>query len=175
MLSLVLAVIAFALASAVNTASQVLEARSGFLRRRFGARRAWGIHLALIAPGWAAFFVLLSRLGEPLGWPLPERAWIVGPLGVAVGIALSGTALVQLGLVATLNGRVFGMGGREIARGGAFAWLENPMYDGFALMFAGTGFWGTNSAHLALAVASYVILNLAEARAENRLLHGGHG
>lgn len=175
MTGLVLTVIAFALASAVNTASQVLEARSGFLRRRFGARRAWGIHLALIAPGWTAFFVLLSRLGEPLGWPLPESAWVIGPLVVAVGVALSGTALVQLGPVATLNGRVFGVGRREIVRAGAFAWLESPMYDGFALMFAGTGLWGTNSAHLVLAVASYVILNLGEARVENRLLDGGHG
>lgn len=174
MAHLLLTVMFFALASALNTADQVLEARFGFLRRRFGGRVAWAIHLAFITPGWIAFFVLASGVGEPLRWPLPEGAWVMGPPVLAVGLVLSGSALVQLGPVATLNGRVFGVGRREVVEGGIFAWLDNPMYDGFALIFVGSGFWATNSAHLVLAAASYVILNLCEARVENRL-HGGAG
>lgn len=63
MIGLLLAVLLLALASGINTASVFFEQRSQWLSRPFGAH-AWYAHMALITPGWVAFLVFETLLGN---------------------------------------------------------------------------------------------------------------
>lgn len=163
---------AFALAAGINTASVAYEHRSQWLTRRFGDR-GWEVHLLVIAPGWTLFLWALARLGKPLGWPLPDTVWVLGPPIALAGVALTIAGFLRLGIVAALNGATFERARRRATRRGVFAWVAHPIYDGFALAFAGTGLWSTNAALLVLAVASYLLLNCCEARVENRAIESG--
>jgi len=157
----------FALAAAVNTASVAQQQRTAWATRRFG-RSAWHAHLLLIAPGWLAFLVSLPGLDRAVVWPLPRR---VRPAGWALLAASAGLWLAayrQLGPERIANGYFFGRGASQPVSGGIFRWLRNPMYDSYALAFAGSALVSANAVYLLVAAESVLLLNFVEAKVENR-------
>lgn len=169
MSDLFLTMVAFALAAGINTASVALQLRTGFLTRRY-ASNAWYVHLAIVTPGWLLFLYLVSILGRHRGWPLPEQLRPAGLLIVAVSGALWLWTFAQLGAERTANANIFGRGPKQPVDSGLFRYLENPMYDSYILAFVGLALWKANAQYLLLALESYVLLNLVEARIENRAI-----
>lgn len=164
---LILTIVIFAVAAGINTGSVVLQRRNGFLTRRFGAR-GWYLHLALITPGWVVFLILLARIGNHVRWPLPSA---LRPVGVVLLLMSSGTwlwAFAQLGPERVANGYFFGRGPREPVEGGLFRQLRNPMYDSYLVALVGLALFRAKAVYLVLALESYLLLNLMEARVENR-------
>ena len=157
----------FAAAVAVNTASVTAQQRTAWATRRFGPR-AWHAHLVLIAPGWVAFLLSLPGLDREAAWPLAPRVRPVGCAILAASAALWLAAYRQLGPERMSNGYFFGRGPSQPVAGGIFRWLDNPMYDSYGLAFAGAALVRANAAYLLLAAESVVLLNLIEARIENR-------
>lgn len=157
----------FAFAAGVNTASITHQREIGWLTHRLGGR-AWHAHLALIAPGWAAFFLFLAGLDREVRWPLPTRLRPVGYGLLAASAGLWLAAFSQLGPERTANGYFFGRGPREAVTGGIYRWRRNPMYDSYALAFAASALARANAVYLLLAAESVLLLNLLEARVENR-------
>ncbi len=158
---------AFVAATAMNTLSVAEEQRRHSLSRRYG-RAAWYVHLALVTPPWVVFLASLWGLGDRVRWPLPRSLRLLGPPLVAAAIGIWSQAFRQLGPARTGNGDVFGHASPEPVHAGIFALLENPMYDSYALAFVGTALWKANGIYLLLAAESFVLLNLIEARVENR-------
>jgi len=162
-----LASLALATAAGINTASVALEQKGALLTRRFGSK-AWCVHLAAITPAWAWFLLLLRGLGKRTVCPLPKK---LRPFGVPLLMLATVTwlsAFLQLGLVRTLNGGVFGRGDSSPIRGGLFRWLRNPMYHSYTIALAGAGLRKGNALYLLLAAESFVLFNLIEAPVENR-------
>jgi len=164
---LLLTMLAFAVATGVNTASVEIQQRRQWLTRCF---KDWGwyVHLALIAPGYLWFFSLLRGLGSQARWPLPRTLRRLGmPLGL-LAAALGLGALGQLGPAGALDGYFFGRSKPNRVSGGVFRWLRNPMYDSYVLAFVAAACRKQNAVHLLLAAESFVLLNLIEASVENR-------
>ena len=166
MTHLLLAVALFALAAAINTGSVALQQRTDWLGRRFG-RGAWWAHLAIVTPGWAAFLYVQVQLGQHLVWPLPAGLWPLGWALLLLAAGLVAGSFLQLGLRRTFNGAFFDGGTPIPVSGAAYRWLQNPMYDGFWVSFVAIALIEANAAYLVLAAASYLLLNLFEARVEN--------
>jgi len=161
------AILLFAMASGINTASVLFEQRNRWLTSRFGAR-AWPVHMAIITPGWVAFLTFETLLGNWVHWDLPE---VLRPAGVvrAIGAgALFAASILQLGIRKTFNGYFFASTDSAPVSGGIFRWLANPMYDSFWLAFVGIALFRANAIYLVLAAASYLLLNRCEATVENR-------
>jgi len=164
---LLLAMLAFAVATGVNTASVEVQQRSQLLTRCFKGRD-WYAHLALTTPGYLWFFSLLRGLDTRVRWPLPGALRRLGtPLALSAA-ALGLGALSQLGLAGTLDGYFFGRSKPNRLSKGVFRWLRNPMYDSYVLAFVATACRKQNAVHLLLAAESFVLLNLLEAGVENR-------
>lgn len=157
----------FALAAGINTASLAREQDTGWLTRRFG-RRAWYAHLLLISPAWMAFLFSLTRVDPKARWSLPGLLRPAGWGLVAASAGLWVAAYRQLGPDRTANGYFFGRGPSEPVTGGIYRWLRDPMYDAYALAFAGGGLATANAVYLLLAAQSVLLLNLLEAGVENR-------
>ena len=157
----------FAVAVAINTGSVALQQRTQYLSRRFGTR-AWHVHLGLVTAAWAAFLLTLIDHGVHVRWTLPHALRPAGLAVLAVSAALWLWAFAQLGVKRLANGNFFGRGPSAAVRGGPFRWLRNPMYDSYALAFVGMGLVTNNAAFFVLAAESYLLLNVIEARVENR-------
>jgi len=157
----------FALAAAVNTASVANEQRTAWATRRFGPN-AWHAHLLLIAPSWLAFLASLPGVARAVALPLPRRGRPAGWALVAVSVGLWLAGYRQLGLERTANGYFFGRGASQPVSGGIFRWLRNPMYDSYALAFAGSALVSANAVYLLVAAESVLLLNFFEAKVENR-------
>ena len=164
---LALTLASFIVAAGVNTACVALQERAAWFARRFGSR-GWYVHLAMIAPGWLLFLTLQAQLGRHLLWPLPPWLRPIGAAASLVGLALVADAAARLGFAGTLNGHFFGRGPKQRVGNGTFRWLRNPMYDGFFLLFVGEALLIPNAVYLVLAAESVLLLNLFEARVENR-------
>jgi len=169
---LFLTMLTFAVAAGVNTLSVDVQQRHQLLTRIF-KRWDWYAHLALILPGWMwFFFFLLHDVGKRARWPLDARLRPAGLFLSGAGTLLSLVSIVQLGPERTLDGYFFGRPDREEVSGGLFHWLRNPMYDGYVLTFVGTALRKANAAYLLLAMESFLLLNVLEARVENRPFGG---
>lgn len=167
-----MAMAVFAVATAIDTASVAIQQKSALLTRFFGSR-AWYVHLAVIIPAWVWFLALARRLGERAYWPLPP---VVRPFGIpvlAVGVILFVLAFRELGFAGMANGYFFGRTRKTPVRSGVYRLLKNPMYDSYAVILIGVGLYTTNAAYLLLAGESLVLLNLVEARVENRPFERG--
>jgi len=161
------AILLFAVASGINTASVVFEQRNRWLTSRFGDR-AWPVHMAIITPGWVAFLIYETLLGSWVHWSLPE---VLRPAGAVIAIgagALFAVSVLQLGIRKTFNGYFFGSADSAPVSGGVYRWMANPMYDSFWLAFVGIALLRANAIYLVLAAASYLLLNRCEAKFENR-------
>jgi protein-S-isoprenylcysteine O-methyltransferase Ste14 len=161
-----------ALATGVNSASVWAEGRHRLLSRGFG-RHAFAAHLALIAPPWSAAVAMIVRLPRHPRGTLPNR---LRPLGwglAAVAAAVWIDAFRRLGPRRTANGDIFGEGPAAPVRSGAYRLLRDPMYDAYALGLGAAALTTGNAAYLALAVESFVVLNVLEARIERLALEGG--
>jgi len=172
MIYLIMTMAVFALATAINTASVVIE-QKGALLTRFVGSRAWYLHLAVITPAWVWFLALARRLGEHADWPLPP---VVRPFGVSVlvvGVIIFILAFRELGFAGMANGYFFGRTSKTPVRSGVYRLLKNPMYDSYAVILIGVGLYAANAAYLLLAGESMVLLNLLEARVENRPFEPG--
>jgi protein-S-isoprenylcysteine O-methyltransferase Ste14 len=169
---LVLAMLAFAGATAVNTASVAVQQRCRLLTRCFGPR-GWYVHLALTIPAWLGFLGLLPRLSRAVRWPLPARLRPFGALLLAGSALLWLLAYRELGGARTGNGPWFGHGSAEPVSGGVFRILRNPMYDSYALAFAGAAFYRCNAVYLLLAAESVALFQGLEAHVENRQIESG--
>lgn len=171
MTHLLLTMAAFALAAGINTGSVALQLRTGLLTRRYGSK-AWYVHLAAVTPAWLLFLYLLSNIGRHRGWALPEQ---LRPAGIFILVIASGLwlwAFTQLGPERTANGNIFGRGPAEPVDKGPFRLLRNPMYDSYLLAFVGLALWKANAQYFLLALESYLLLNVLEARVENRAISG---
>lgn len=164
---LVVTALALAAAVAINTASVALEQRRSLLSRRFG-RRGWYVHLAVVTPPWALFVALLPSISGRVMWPLNPRLRPLGKALAVLGAAIWLDAFARMGPERTANGYFFGHGPRQQVTGGVYRWLHNPMYDAYALVLAGVGLRTRNARFLVLAAEAYLLLNLVEARVENR-------
>jgi len=160
---------AFVVAVGINTASVAIEQRRGLLTRCFGSK-GWYVHLAVISPGWAWFFLLLRKLGTRTIWPLPKGLRPFG--GTLLPMAAAGwlLAFIQLGPVRTLNGNNFGRANADPITVGSFHWSPNPMYDSYVIAFIGRALRDGNGVYLLLAAQSFILLNLIEASVEGRSL-----
>lgn len=163
---LLLTIAIFAFAAGVNTGSVAFQQRTRWLTRRFG-RGAWWVHMALVSPGWALFLNLEVQLGRHLVWPLPAVLWPLGLGLLVLAAVLFAASSSQLGLRRTCNGYFFDSEPPQPVSGAVYRWLENPMYDSFWIAFVGLALIEANAAYLALAVASYLLLNRCEAKIEN--------
>lgn len=156
----------FAIAAGVNTGSVALQQRGQHLTRHFG-QAAWPAHLALITPPWALFLLSLSKLDRRARWPLPERMRFLGVPVLAAAVLLWTAAFKKLGPARMANGSFFGAADSERVSEGVFRWLENPVYDGYALALVGQALLRADARYLVLAAESVLLLNGLEARVEN--------
>ena len=157
----------FAIAAGVNTGSVALQQRGQHLTRRFG-RAAWPVHLALITPPWALFLLSVAKLNRRARWPLPAMMRSLGvPVLAAAGLLWT-AAFKKLGRARMANGYFFGAADSERVSEGVFRWLENPVYDSYALALVGKALLRADARYLVLAAESLLLLNGLEASVENR-------
>lgn len=155
---LAVAMASFAAAALLNTTSVLLQQRTGFFTRRFGAR-GWSAHLALVLPAWTLALWRMRALAQGRGRSLPEAARPCGTLLLLVAGGLWFAAFVELGPTRTGNGNLFGRGSREPVRGGVFRLRANPMYDSYVLMLIGLALRTGKAAYLTLAGEAIVLLH----------------
>ena len=164
---LLLALLAFAVAVVVNTTSVELQQRHRWLTRRFGSRD-WYAHLILITPGYLWLFHALKELPGAVRWPLPAAWQRFNQPVLAASTLLWLEAYRQLGLAEMLNRNFFRGGSTRAARGGMFRWLRDPVYVSYVLAFVGWALRRRNAVYLLLAAESFLLLNVLEAKVENR-------
>ena len=164
---LLLALLAFAAAVVVNTTSVELQQRHRWLTRWFGSKD-WYAHLLLITPGYLWFFGALKQLGGTVRWPLPAAWQGFNQPVLAASTLLWLEAYRQLGLAEMLNRNFFSRGSTRAARGGMFRWFRDPVYVSYVLAFVGWALRRRNAVYLLLAAESWLLLNVIEARVENR-------
>ncbi len=164
---LLLALLAFAVAVIVNTTSVELQQRHRWLTRWFGPKD-WYVHLALIAPGYLWFFRALKDLGGTVRWPLPAAWQRFNQPVLAASTLLWLEAYRQLGLAGMLNRNFFSGGSTRAVRGGMFRWFRDPVYVSYVLAFVGWALRRRNAVYLLLAAESWLLLNVIEAKVENR-------
>lgn len=163
----------FALAAAVNTSSVALQQRHRYLTRSLG-RAGWYAHLALITPPWALFLLSLAKLDRASRWRLPVQMRPLGaPILAAAGLLWT-LAFKRLGPARMANGYFFGAADSQPVTDGVFHWLENPVYDSYALALVGQALLGADARYLVLAAESVLLLNWLEAGVENGPFRRGH-
>lgn len=161
-----IAILALAVAIAVNSVAVWAQKRHRFYDRYFG-RYAWPAHIALLVLVWGAtiaLVVVLVVVGPEPSVPLPQ--WVRLP-GLAVGViatTIFGLAIRQLGAQALFNGNFFGRG-RPFNRHGMYALLRDPMYDAYTLSFLALALREADAIYLLFVVVSWVGFKL-EAWAE---------
>lgn len=156
----------FAIVVAVNSSAVYAQRRYKLYTRVFG-RYDWQAHVILLSVIWLAFLLALIFIQLPI-WQLPPTLRLVGIVVAALGIWLVIESWLILGTTGTCNGWFFGRGPTKQLAGGVFK-LRNPMYSGFVLLFISAAFWLENAAYLWLAIVSFVLLNLIQARVERPL------
>jgi Phospholipid methyltransferase len=156
----------FAIAAGVNTGSVALQRRGQHLTRCFG-KAAWHMHLALIIPPWALFLFRLAKLDRGSRWRLPAQTRPLGAPVLAAAGLLWAAAFSRLGPARMANGYFFGATDSRPVRDGVFRWLENPVYDSYALALVGQALVTADARYLVLAAESVLLLNGLEAGVEN--------
>lgn len=157
----------FAIAAGVNTGTVALQQRGQHLTRCFG-QAAWRVHLALITPPWALFLFSLVKLDRRSRWRLPAQMRPLGTPVLAAAGLLWTLAFKKLGPARMANGYFFGAANSQPVTDGVFHWLENPVYDSYALALVGQALLRADARFLVLAAESVLLLNGLEARVENR-------
>lgn len=163
---LVSASVLFALAAAVNTSSVALQQRHRYLTRSLG-QTGWYAHLALITPPWALFLLSLAKLDKGNRWRLPAQMRPLGAPVLAAAGLLWAAAFKKLGPARMANGYFFGAADSGPVTDGVFRWLENPVYDSYALALVGQALLRSDARYLVLAAESMLLLNGLEASVEN--------
>lgn len=128
----------------------------------------WKIHFILNSVLWTVLLALIVILQFRKADVLfsGELRWL-GILLLVAGLYLCYRVARVLNLKELMGIRFFyPIESRKISYG-IFKYLNNPMYDGFILIFLGLGFSLGISADFYLAVASFVFLNVFLANVEN--------
>lgn len=159
---------ALLIAAGLNTASVGAQLRWQTLER-FGKRRAWKLHLALITPPWLLFLASLPGIRtDPRLQFAPRR--MLGAAAVLAAAALWLAAVREIGTARVLNGDAFGTAPPRRIVSGPYRLLRNPIYDSYALALAGVAMLTGAGGYLALSLESLVVLNVVEAVVEERAL-----
>lgn len=157
----------FVVVVAINSVAVYTQRQRKLYTRLFG-RYDWHAHVILLLVIWLVFLLALIFIKLPI-WQLPSTLHPVGIVIAVLGMWAVAGSWLRLGTSGTCNGWFFGRGPTKQLVGGVFR-LRNPMYSGFVLLFVGTAFWLENAAYLWLAVVSFVLLNLIQARVERPIV-----
>lgn len=153
------------------TAAVCIHSFSAWLQRRFKlyshlGPTAWATHQFVIAPAWLVFFVMSTQIGQFVVWPMPVNVPELGWILLLIAILLMTSALAVMDVQVLTNGWLFGQGSRRKHREGIYQYLDNPFYDGLALVYIATAFITNNIAFIAVGVLMHGLLNHIQAKLE---------
>ncbi len=129
----------------------------------------WQLHFSINGLLWLAFIIWLLALHLNLphsDYPTLYKA--AGIVSSIVGLLLVIVAYSALGLKNAMGLRFFLPEKAKQVENRLYQFLNNPMYDGFLLVFLGLGLWLGVVEDFYLAVASFIFLNIFLATIENR-------
>lgn len=117
----------------------------------------WLVLLAMII--WLQFSAQRNQAGQYMEF--------FGAILTIAGLALSWKSMIVLGLENAMGKRFFFPENSSEIHVSTYRILNNPMYDGFLLVFLGLGFQLGISENFQLALASLLLLNVGLASIEN--------
>lgn len=132
-------------------------------------KKIWRGHLIMNGILWKALLISIVVME----WNLPQRIVlpqaVIGALFFATGFILFAWTQKQLGIERAMGKRFFfPEKEREWVAKGFYKFLNNPMYDGFFLIFLGLGLLLNQKENMILAGTSLLLLNGFLATIENK-------
>lgn len=156
--------ITFALITLLHYLSLKIQDRYQWYAKTFG-RMGFGVHFVLTALLWGYLGILLSD-NNILGTSKPllvsfQGMEVVGTILNVIGIILIFWSFLLLGIRRMWGVRYFERQTHErFEKRGPYRLLNNPMYNGFSLLFLASAFINNSSSHLFLSIESFVLFGL---------------
>lgn len=130
--------------------------------------RLWHLHLALNGTLWLALLAgvaLQQFLAERTEQPIHYK--ILGAILCLLGVGIVYKVRMLLGRDQAMGIRFFFPERAKYIRHNLYKYLNNPMYDGFILVFVGLALLFGVQENYHLAIASFLMLNIGLASIEN--------
>lgn len=130
--------------------------------------KLWQIHLYLNGTLWlvVAGWMVTVQFYLPR-YQYPFEAQLLGFLLIIIGLSLVAKARLLLGRSQAMGIRFFFPEKAHRIKSSLYRFLNNPMYDGFILIFIGSGFALGIVENFYFAIASFLLLNIFLASIEN--------
>ena len=130
--------------------------------------RIWPIHYWVNGLLWILFAVWIILINVMSGDVVfPVFLQLVGLALCIFGLLLSADGLRRIGLKQVMGYRFFCSDNLKWTSSGSYSMLNNPIYDGFVLVFLGLGLFRGLYLDFYLAAASILLLNVFLATVEN--------
>lgn len=164
--------IAFGLVTFLHYLSLKIQDRHQFYTRAFGQRVGFWIHFGVTALLWVYLGILLSDNNIPgISKPLLvsfQGMKVVSNILNVTGIILIFWSFLLLGIRRMWGVRYFEHQTQtRIEERGPYRWLNNPMYNGFSLLFLASAFMDNSLVHALLALESVALFHFL-AKFENK-------
>lgn len=165
--------LAFGFVTFLHYLSLRIEKERQWYARHFGRWGFW-VHFFITLILWVGTYIAFALRNTRDISLFPFISWIepFGILVTLVGIGLAIWSITLLGIKRMWGIRYFIKDGtpKKVERRGPYAFLKNPMYDGFFLIFLGSALVYNSLFYLIAAIESYLLLNVLLARFENKEL-----
>ena len=165
----IITIILFILASSINTYLLHLQKRK-CLTKWLG-QIAFKVFCFITFIPWILFVISETFLVRYTSFPIPIYFGVMKILGwilVGTGVILIIWTIQTIGFKNFAGYRFFmDKQSTHLTRSGIFAYLKNPTYVGFVLLFIGIGLIVNSLEQFVLALLSFILLNCIEARVEN--------
>lgn len=164
----VLPLFTFATLVTISHASFLLWAKKQKRARHAARMKLWRLHVHLNGTLWliVAGWIISVQFYLP-HYFYPVWAKLVGSLIILIGFILVVEARLLLGRSQAMGVRFFFPEKTKRIRTSLYRFLNNPMYDGFVLIFIGSGLAFGIREDFYLAIASFLLFNVFLSSIEN--------